>query len=145
MIECNKTNNIKDLEGIGKAAWRFISALYRSHWNHLIADKNNFSFRCKVKAQFNPQINRNITPKKDKETDKPASVSVLSCYNQCLLETIWTWAKGMMMTISCTEVVSVSASYSRCHNLISFSLLSHAVWLLCFMDYLWFHHVFLYI
>jgi len=30
-----------------------------------------------VKAQFNPQINRVSTPKKGKETDKPASISVI--------------------------------------------------------------------
>jgi len=31
-----------------------------------------------VKTQFNPQINRDSIPKKDKEIDKPASVSVIS-------------------------------------------------------------------
>ena len=30
-----------------------------------------------MKAQFNSQINRNVTPKKDKETGKLASVSVI--------------------------------------------------------------------
>ena len=77
-IEGDKANNIKNLEGIGEAAWGFISALFKSHWDHLIADKNNFSFRCKVKAQFNPQINRDITPKKGKKTNKLASISALS-------------------------------------------------------------------
>ena len=72
-----KANDIKDLEGVGKVAWGFISALYKSYWDHFIADKNNFSFRYKVKAQFNPQINRDITPKKDKETDKLASIYAL--------------------------------------------------------------------
>ena len=63
------------------------------------------------------------------------------CYDQCLLEKACTRAKDMMMTIGCTEVVSVSTSCSKCYNLITFSLLPHAVWFLCFMDYLWFHHV----
>ena len=58
-------------------AWGFISALYKSYWDYLIADKNNFSFRQKVKAQFNSQINRDSIPKKDKKTDKPASVFVI--------------------------------------------------------------------
>ena len=49
------------------------------------------------------------------------------CYDQCLLETAWTWAKGMMTTIGCAKVVSVSASCSRCHNLISSFLLPHTV------------------
>jgi len=35
-----------------------------------------FSFRHKVKAQFNSQINRDINFKKGKETNKPASISV---------------------------------------------------------------------
>ena len=49
-IKDNKANNVKNLEGVGEAAWRFISALYESHWDQLIADKNNLSFRQKVKA-----------------------------------------------------------------------------------------------
>ena len=39
------------------------------------------------------------------------------CYNWCLVETTWTWAKGMTTMIGCAEVVSVSASCSRCYNL----------------------------
>ena len=77
LIESDKANDVKDLENICEVAWGFISALYESHWDYLIADKNNFSFRQKVKAQFNPQINRVSTPKKGKETDKPASISVI--------------------------------------------------------------------
>ena len=30
-INDNKTNNVKDLEGIGKVAWKFISAIYEAH------------------------------------------------------------------------------------------------------------------
>ena len=50
LIEGDKANDIKNLEDVGEAAWGFVSALYKSHWDHLIADKNNFSFRHKVKA-----------------------------------------------------------------------------------------------
>jgi len=39
------------------------------------------------------------------------------CYDRCLLESTWTWVKGMMTTISCAEVVSVSTSCSRHCNL----------------------------
>ena len=49
-IDGDKANDIKDLKGVGEVAWRFISALYKSHWNNLIADKNSFSFRHKVKT-----------------------------------------------------------------------------------------------
>ena len=78
LIESDKANNVKDLEGIGEVAWRFISALYESYQDQLIANKNNFSFKYKVKAQFNPQIIKEITSKKGKKKDKPAVVSVLS-------------------------------------------------------------------
>jgi len=40
-IEGNKANDIKDLEGVSKAAWGFISALYKSHWDKLSVDKQN--------------------------------------------------------------------------------------------------------
>jgi len=66
---------------------------------------------------------------KRNNTKEQEVVQVLekNCYDQCLLETTWTWAKGMMMIIGCAEVVSVSTLCSRCHNLISFFLLPHAV------------------
>ena len=39
------------------------------------------------------------------------------CYDWCLLETIWIWAKSMTTMISYAKVISVSASCSRCYNL----------------------------
>jgi len=77
-IESDKVNNVKDLKGVGEAAWGFISALYKSHWDQLIADRNNLSFRYKVKAQFSPQIIKETSPKKGKDIDKLAAISVLS-------------------------------------------------------------------
>jgi len=50
LIKDNKANDIKNLEGVSEAAWEFISVLYESYWDHLITNKNNFSFRCKVKT-----------------------------------------------------------------------------------------------
>jgi len=75
-IEDDKANNVKDLEGVGEAAWGFISALYEFYWNQLIADKNNLSFRHKIKAQFSLQIIKEISSKKGKDIDKLAAVSV---------------------------------------------------------------------
>lgn len=49
-INGDKVNDIKDLEGIGEVAWRFIFTLYKLYQDNLIVDKNNFFFRCKVKA-----------------------------------------------------------------------------------------------
>ena len=47
---------------------------------------------------------------------KPATY-LSSCYDRCLLESTWTWVKGMMTMIGCAVVVSVSASYGRSDNL----------------------------
>ena len=44
------------------------------------------------------------------------------CYNEYSKNTAWTRVKGMMSTISCTEVISVSASCSRCYSLTQSSL-----------------------
>jgi len=40
-IENNKANEINDLKDIGEIVWKFISAIYESGWNSLIADNNN--------------------------------------------------------------------------------------------------------
>ena len=49
-------NDIKNLEGIGKELWHFLSVVYESHWNGLYMDNSNMSFRNKVKSKFNPQV-----------------------------------------------------------------------------------------
>ena len=51
-IDGNKANNIKDFEGLGKAVWRFITALYLSQWDSLTVDGTNQSFRNNVKSKF---------------------------------------------------------------------------------------------
>jgi len=71
-------NNIKDLEGIGKAVWDFLSAIYDLHWDGLYVDNSKMSFRSKVKSKFNPQIIRTLVNNKDKELVKPTYVSPLS-------------------------------------------------------------------
>jgi len=45
-IKGGKVNDVNDLKGISKAAWGFISSLYNSGWDELIANNNKFSFRC---------------------------------------------------------------------------------------------------
>jgi len=54
VIEGNKANSIKDLEGVGKVAWKFILSLYEAHWNSLVVDDTNMLFRNKVKSKFSP-------------------------------------------------------------------------------------------
>jgi len=53
-IDGSKANNIKDLKGVSKAAWEFISALYDSHWDNLMVDSTNRSFRNNIKSKFSP-------------------------------------------------------------------------------------------
>lgn len=76
-IKGDKANDVKDLEDVREVAWEFISALYESYWDQLIANKNNLSFRHKVKAQFSPHFIKEMSPKKGKNIDKLAAVSVL--------------------------------------------------------------------
>ena len=78
-IEPNKANNVLDLKGIGEAAWNFISALYESSWDVLIADKGNWSFRQRVTLRFTLKI-QEIRKKSDNnnKTDKPVSFVKLS-------------------------------------------------------------------
>ena len=50
-----------------------------------------------------------------------------NCYDRCLLETTWTQAKSMTTMIGYAEVVSVSASCSRCYNLTWSSFSPHHI------------------
>ena len=77
-INNDKTNNIKDLEDIGKVAWEFISAIYEAHWNSLFIDNSKTSFRNKVKSKFNPQVIKTPVNIKEKVIVKPTFVSPLS-------------------------------------------------------------------
>jgi len=78
-IENNKANEVLDLNSIGEAAWKFISAIYNSGWDSFIADKNNNSFRQKVLLKFTSKLNPvNTSNKGEKKADKPASFKKLS-------------------------------------------------------------------
>ena len=74
-IEGGEANRVKDLEGVGKAAWGFISSLYEAHWDSLIVDESNTSFRNMVKSKFSPQVTRTPTNGKGKNTVKLATIS----------------------------------------------------------------------
>ena len=77
-INSDKANNIKDMNSMGKAIWKFISMVYDSHWNSLYIDNNNTTLRSKIKSKFSPQV-KNIQPlvNKGKEVAKPSFVSVI--------------------------------------------------------------------
>ena len=49
------------------------------------------------------------------------------CYNQCLLNAVWTRVKDNNNMIGCTEVVSVSASCSRCSIIYSVEILLYSL------------------
>jgi len=53
-INDNNPNNVKDLYGISKAIWEFLSAVYDSHWDGLYIDDSKILFKNKVKTKFNP-------------------------------------------------------------------------------------------
>ena len=76
-IEDDKTNNIKDLKGIDKVAWEFILSLYKVHWNSLIMDNTDISFRNKVKSKFSSQVTKELSNGKDKNPIKPSYISTL--------------------------------------------------------------------
>jgi len=74
-IKNNKANEVPDLKGIDKAVWNFISAIYNSGWDSLIADKNNNFFRQKVSLNFTPKLNPVKTNNRCKEnTEKSMSI-----------------------------------------------------------------------
>jgi len=70
-------NNIKDLEGVGKAVWEFLSSTYDSHWDRLYVDEANTTFKNKVKFKFTPQIPKSMNNNKGKEIVKPTLISLI--------------------------------------------------------------------
>ena len=76
-INRDKANDIKDLKGIGKMAWEFLSSLYKAHWDSLCMNKSKTLFRNIVKSKFNPQVSKLPTNTKGKEMVKPTYVSAL--------------------------------------------------------------------
>jgi len=52
----NNPNKVKDLEGVSKAIWEFLSTVYNSHWDGLYMNDSKTSLRNKVKTKFILQI-----------------------------------------------------------------------------------------
>jgi len=77
-INSDKANNVKNLEGMGKAIWEFIATVYKLYWDALQINNNNTTFRSKVKSKFAPQgKNTQMPPTKDKEVVKLSFVSTI--------------------------------------------------------------------
>ena len=76
-INNNNTSNVKDLEGISKVVWEYLSAVYDSQWDSLYVDDSKISFRNKIKSKFNLQVPKALVNSKDKKTVKPTYISLL--------------------------------------------------------------------
>jgi len=77
-IDITKSNRVKDLQGIGKATWKFISTFHKTGWNSHVANVHNNIFRQKVSFHCTLKTNPVKSGKsKGKNTDKPASVKRL--------------------------------------------------------------------
>jgi len=74
----SNSNNIKNLDNVGKVVWEFLSTVYDTYWDSLYVDNSKMSFRNKVKSKFNSQALRTPVNNKGKETVKPTYVSPLS-------------------------------------------------------------------
>ena len=57
--------------------WKFISAIYESHWNNLFIDNNKSTFRNKIKSKFNLQVNKPQASLKEKKIAKLTFMSFL--------------------------------------------------------------------
>ena len=74
----NKSNYIKDLKGIGKAAWNLIVSIYSSEWDSLYADNNKNFFRKKVSFKCTPKTKPMSNGNKgDKTKSVPVSIKRL--------------------------------------------------------------------
>jgi len=76
-INGNKANNIKDLEEVGRVAWKFILAFYNSYWNNLMVDSTNRLFRNNIKSKFNLQVAKEPTNPKGQNAVNTLYVSSL--------------------------------------------------------------------
>ena len=70
-------NNIKDLEGVGKAVWKFLSSIYNLYWDGLYMNKANTTFRNKVKSKFTSQVPKSTENNKGKKVIKPTFISLI--------------------------------------------------------------------
>ena len=75
----NDPNNIKDLKGVGKVVWEFLSSIYDLHWDGLYIDNTNTTFKNKVSSKFTSQVSKNLNiNNKEKEMVKPTFISPIS-------------------------------------------------------------------
>jgi len=76
-IESDKANKVKDFKGMGKAMWKFISTIYKFHWDNFFVNNNKSTFKSKVRLKFNPQVAKPQISTKGKEIIKHTFISTL--------------------------------------------------------------------
>ena len=74
-IDLVKSNKLEDFKGIREAIWSFISSVYQSKWDSLIADKNNKSLKQKILDKLTPRIIP-LTNCNNKSVDKPTLAGI---------------------------------------------------------------------
>ena len=70
-----KFNELEDFKDIREAIWSFISLVYQSKWDSLIANKNDKSLRQKILNKLTPRIIP-LTNHNNKSVDKPTLASI---------------------------------------------------------------------
>jgi len=72
-------NNCKNLEGVGKELWEFLSSIYESYWDGLYTDSSNNTFRSEVSSKFTSWVPKNSsTNGKEKDKAKLTFISPIS-------------------------------------------------------------------
>jgi len=60
-VKSGSINDVSQLKGFGEAAWNFISSIYKSSWDTIETNNNNYSFRNKVANKFTPKVPKTKT------------------------------------------------------------------------------------
>ena len=74
-VNGNKTNDLKEFEGIGDSIWNFISLVYEAKWDSLYTDNNSTTLRAKISSKFTPRVVLNLS-KSNKEVAKHIPVTI---------------------------------------------------------------------
>ena len=74
-VNLARANNLEDFNSIGEAIWNFISSVYQSKWDLLIADKNLNSLRQKTSVKFTSKVTA-LFNRNNKSINKPTPASI---------------------------------------------------------------------
>jgi len=99
-VKPGSINNIPQLKEFGKAAWNFISSIYKSSWDTSYTNSNNNLFRSKITNKFTPKTSKTKSLlNSGSSTDKKAEVirlspPILACPFKEVLEKSKFFGKG---------------------------------------------------